>query len=258
MKILIVEDSRINRDVLLGMLKRLGYSDVEIAENGQQALILLEQHVYDLIFMDCDMPVLDGYTTVREIRRREQGKTRIPIIALTAHALPEHRRASLEAGMDEHLTKPLFLKTVRQVLEEWKAKIAIQPLATENPEVNGHVSAPEDHLPVLDEDVLSKLDEVMDGEAKQLLSKQLMTYVPQQFTVMKQSIAANDHNLLRRVAHRLKGETLQIGAIRFGNLCKKLELLAYDGQLQEAAVYLTRLESEWEQVITALARENHE
>jgi two-component system sensor histidine kinase/response regulator len=258
-KILIVEDSRINRDVLLGMLKRLGYLEVDIAENGQQALTLLEQRQYDLIFMDCDMPVLDGYATVQEIRRREQGQSRTPIIALTAHALPEHRQASLAAGMDEHLTKPLFLKTVRQVLDEWSTKLAkVSPPSQDL--ITDSVSLPsaEETLPVLDQEILSKLNEMMGEETQYSLYQQLMVYVPQQFALMRQSIATNDQTMLRRLAHRLKGETLQIGAMRFGQLCKKLELLAYDGQLQEASVYLTRLENEWKHVITALAQENHE
>ena len=120
-RLLVVEDNTVNQQVARGRLEKLGY-DVRVAEHGAAALELLQKEQFDLIFMDCQMPVLDGYQTTRRIRQDERNSPRpvhTPIIAMTAHALAGDREQCLKAGMDDYVAKPFKTEEIRQVLERW-------------------------------------------------------------------------------------------------------------------------------------------
>ncbi len=122
MRILLVEDNPINTMIAKDMLETLGCT-VHTAENGRDAItVLSEDHGYDLVFMDCLMPVLDGYEATRLIRlyEEEKGLPRIPILAMTANAMQGDAEKSLEAGMDGHLTKPVSLDSLHTALLEYK------------------------------------------------------------------------------------------------------------------------------------------
>ena len=118
-KVIIAEDNSVNQMVIKGMLKRLGIS-VSITNNGEEALALYKKHHkdYSLVLMDCEMPLLDGYDATKAIRTFEtvNGLRAMPIVALTAHAVQEHREKALSAGMDLHLTKPIEASSLRDAL----------------------------------------------------------------------------------------------------------------------------------------------
>lgn len=252
-RILVVEDSHINRDVFVGMLRRLGYTADEV-KNGQQAVDSLETNVYDLVFMDCEMPVLDGYDATKEIRRREQAKNkpRTPIIALTAHALQEHLQQSLMAGMDDFLTKPLRLQTLRETLAHWLVSSPSQECPPSQPSPPPHPSV--ETTPSIDRRALASLKEIMGTEATMLLVNQFIAYAVQQIAALRQCVTQNDSDTLRRKAHQLKGESMQIGALHLGTLCKELETVAKQNSLSDAIYYLTQIESEIQRVDTALTQ----
>jgi len=118
-RILLVEDNPINQKVALRMLQKLGYS-VDVASNGRFALEMMSCGTdYAAVLMDCMMPEMDGFETTRVIRQREHGQSRIPVIALTAHALHAERERCLQSGMDDYITKPVHLEVLRQALERW-------------------------------------------------------------------------------------------------------------------------------------------
>jgi CheY-like chemotaxis protein len=119
-RVLIVEDNEVNRMIAREMLISLGLDVLEAAD-GQQALDVLEGHRVDLIIMDCLMPVMDGYETAREVRRREaeSGSERTPIVALTANAFDEDAARSRLAGMDGHMAKPYTRAQLRELLATW-------------------------------------------------------------------------------------------------------------------------------------------
>jgi signal transduction histidine kinase/CheY-like chemotaxis protein len=120
-RVLVVEDNEVNQQVARGRLERMGY-DVHVAENGAAALELLNREQYDLIFMDCQMPVLDGYQATRRIRQDEKSTPsnhRTPIVAMTAHALAGDRDQCLKAGMDDYVSKPFKTEELKLVLERW-------------------------------------------------------------------------------------------------------------------------------------------
>lgn len=114
-RVLLAEDNMVNQKVASRILQKLGYS-VDVVANGREAIIAGESGHYDLILMDCQMPELDGYQATRHIRGLEEGRTRLPIIALTANAMKGADALCKDAGMDEHLTKPLDSKLLAAVL----------------------------------------------------------------------------------------------------------------------------------------------
>ncbi len=117
-RILVAEDNIVNQRVLLALLRSLGYQAQAVA-NGHEALDALAHDAFSLVLMDCHMPEMDGMETTRAIRAREQQKTRVPILALTADVLPENRACCLEAGMDGFLTKPVRKEQLREALGCW-------------------------------------------------------------------------------------------------------------------------------------------
>ncbi|MEO5333450.1 MAG: ATP-binding protein [Magnetococcus sp. YQC-5] len=117
--VLVVEDDAINQEIICSMLKYLGVSS-DLVGNGQEALVLLADKRYDLVFMDCQMPVMDGLTACRRFRAMESViAPRTPVVALTAHAMKGDRELCLAAGMDDYLAKPVRIKTLQQAIERW-------------------------------------------------------------------------------------------------------------------------------------------
>lgn len=121
-RVLIAEDNAISTKVILGMLAKLGVSATAV-DNGARAVEAVQQQSFDLVLMDCEMPEMDGFTAAEQIRRWEQrsGTQPIPVIALTAHILPEHRERARKAGMNGHMAKPVELNQLREQLQHWRA-----------------------------------------------------------------------------------------------------------------------------------------
>jgi two-component system, chemotaxis family, sensor kinase Cph1 len=117
-RILVVEDVEANQEVITELLSHLGY-DSTVANHGQEALEALAVHPYDLVLMDCQMPVLDGYQATRLIRQTEDPNRRTVVIGLTAHAMVGDREKCLEAGMDDYMSKPFKLRDLKTLLEHW-------------------------------------------------------------------------------------------------------------------------------------------
>jgi len=117
LRLLLVEDNDINQTVALGILAQLGYQ-VDVAEHGEQALRMTEQHSYDAILMDCQMPVMDGYTATVEMRRRPATR-RVPVIAMTAATFAADRQRCFDSGMDDFIAKPVRSSTLQATLNRW-------------------------------------------------------------------------------------------------------------------------------------------
>lgn len=120
--ILLAEDNRANQILAVMLINKLGYQ-VEVANNGREAVDAQRLDSYDLILMDCQMPDMDGFEAARQIREEETGSTRrVPIIAMTANAMQGDREKCLAAGMDDYITKPINPKQLKQILEQWTSK----------------------------------------------------------------------------------------------------------------------------------------
>jgi len=117
-RILVAEDNPVNQRVAKLQVQRLGF-EVDVVENGAAALTALEQRDYSMVLMDCQMPQMDGYEATRELRRRQNGSRRVPVVAMTANAFAADREACLQAGMDDYLSKPVELRALEEVLQRW-------------------------------------------------------------------------------------------------------------------------------------------
>ena len=130
-RILVAEDNTISTKVIRGMLGKLNLQP-DTASNGEEALQAMKAQRYDLVLMDCEMPILDGFSATQQLRAWEVGNQRIrtPVVALTAHILAEHKERARQAGMDGHMAKPVELSQLRELIEHWVAQRDQQSRAT--------------------------------------------------------------------------------------------------------------------------------
>ena len=132
-RILVAEDNSISTKVIRGMLGKLNLFP-DTASNGEEALKAMKEQRYDLVLMDCEMPILDGFSATQQLRAWEVGnqRTRTPVVALTAHILSEHKERARQAGMDGHMAKPIELSQLRELVEHWVAQreLSRQPAQT--------------------------------------------------------------------------------------------------------------------------------
>jgi signal transduction histidine kinase/CheY-like chemotaxis protein len=234
-RVLIVEDNAVNQFVAIEQLKQLGY-DVDLAKNGREAVEAVQRNNYGAVLMDCQMPVMDGYDATRAIRRTEPAGQRIPIIALTAHALMGEREKVLEAGMDDYLTKPLRADALRKLLVHFvDSRLPVDPLIGSNPPVGFTSARPA--MPDLDQDT-SRSDKVIEL---------FLRLVPGQILVLEEAVNAGDVAQARAHAHKLKGSAASLGAQRLAQVAETLQHLQ-DADFARASVELAKLRERFETV----------
>ncbi|MCX7169564.1 MAG: response regulator [Proteobacteria bacterium] len=233
-RILVVEDNPTNREVARAMLGKLGLQS-DCAENGQLAVNAIAGGMApDLVLMDCQMSVMDGYEATRRIRQWENQHARphLPIVALTAGAFEEDRERCLAAGMDDFLTKPVALSRLSAMLRKWLGKATHAAEASSNSDV----ATPENHLQVFDETTLLTL---LDGDrniARSIIESALVE-MPGHFDELEQAIAADNWQDAKRFTHTMKGLTAQLGGISCASRFKEAdERLKGGGKIDGSAL----------------------
>ncbi|WP_232676745.1 response regulator [Nocardioides sp. R-C-SC26] len=252
--VLIVEDNPVNQMVATGLLETMGCR-VGIAADGMEAVeALAGGHGYDLVLMDCRMPRLDGYDATRAIRAQEDSG-RVPIIAMTASALPGERDRCLAAGMDDFLTKPVEPAALAQVLKRWGAGRPIDDgwVPVVDPTA-GPIEA-EIAVPVLDDERIEMLSElVKDGvNFFERTRMSFLSRVDSSLARLSISIADGDLEHARTHAHALKGSCTNIGLMRAGGAAAAIETAAEEGRGAELATLLDLLRAEMDAGVRALA-----
>jgi CheY-like chemotaxis protein len=247
LRILVVEDSPVNQAVASAMLERLGFQST-IAASGTDALQVAFRHELAAILMDCHLPGMDGYEVTAEIRRREAGATRIPIIAMTADALPATRQRCLDAGMDDYLSKPVSLAALNTVLSGWidagQPSRSAPPAPIEAPAV-GVVGGAIDHA------TIAELQEAQDGLLDVLIDM-FASEGPEQLDDVRQALYRSDLPEAARAIHTLKGGAGTIGARELANVCREVEKIAKDGDREAVMELLPTLDRELTRAVTAL------
>ena len=250
-KILVVEDNVVNQSVALHVLKQLGYEGVA-ANNGLEAIAMLNQAPYTLIFMDCQMPELDGYETTKKIREmeaaaKEEGKPRIRIIAMTANAMEGDRQRCLDVGMDDYISKPIMLPDIEAVLAGLKA-----------PTTDSSEKGNTETLPRLDPAVLANFNKLAPEDPYDPLTDLAELFgeeIPKQTKGLEEALAQEDSKIFSRIAHTFKGSANNIGARRLAELCQRLEHWEPElkGSSKEIRSILVEIQTEAEAVLESLA-----
>jgi two-component system sensor histidine kinase/response regulator len=243
MKILVAEDNEINLKVVHAHLRALGY-DVDAVNDGVAALDALEAgHRYAAVIMDGQMPTMDGYETTRAQRAREtrSGQRRVPIIALTAHAMTGDRRTAFAAGMDDYLSKPFTQQQLQKALLRWAAR----PAASVS-------EFPPDALDTSITSQLLELEEEEPGFICEVIESFFQT-AEESIERMKAAIEGGDLESIRAAAHMVRGSSQQLGARRLGATCAKLESVSTTGDASSIVADLERHLEGARDALTSLA-----
>ena len=205
-RVLLVEDNFVNRKLARRMLERMGCA-CEVAHNGVEAVAMVGRSRFDVVFMDCNMPGMDGFEASARIRRIEAGAYRTPIVALTANAMKGDREQCLAAGMDDYLSKPVRTEDLAGILHRWAGATAETPPADEA-RTAPPVAPPDDS--VLD---MARLEEISDGDPAfglEMLGGMLGS-LPERLDELESAIGRGDFRTARSIAHALAGAAANVG-----------------------------------------------
>ena len=256
LRVLLVEDSPVNAEVAGGFLDSLG-CQVDYAENGRLALDKLAERDFDVIFMDCQMPVLNGFEATAAIRDRErQSERRTPIVALTANAVSGDREKCLRAGMDGYLPKPFTREQLCAALHgvfvddgDFAANHASPQPAPASP-------APIPSAGVIDESVLTVLRQFERMGRPDIVSRTIRLYLdsaPQLVKQLRQGAISGDALALKSASHTLKSSSANVGALSLASRCRELEATILSGAVSDAAPLVDAVVEEFRTVRTALS-----
>ncbi len=242
LRILLVEDNLINVKVATAFLQRLGL-DRQVAANGSEALGLLAGRPFDVVLMDLEMPDMDGLTCTCKLRAGEAGELnrRVPVVAMTAHALAGSRERCIAAGMDGFISKPVDYGELAAIL----ARVSQA----------GEASPAEAGL--FDRDTIL---ERFDGD-EDLLQEVIDTFLadaPLKLSALEQALQAEDWDRMEARAHALKGNALTMAARSSAELCAKLEEAAKSGDANEASEAYESVRAELVQVMGAMENSSGE
>jgi CheY-like chemotaxis protein/HPt (histidine-containing phosphotransfer) domain-containing protein len=250
--ILVAEDNPTNQDVIQRQLALLGHA-CEIADNGQEALTLLDGGGYALLLTDCHMPVMDGFELTETIRRRESGgSVHLPIIAITANALQGEAERCLSCGMDDYMSKPVEMARLRELLARWMPGRAAPGAKAETDETGAPDAAASAQEPPSSEVIdLRALTEVFGDDAA-TIGEILDAFIdPAQVIAAELDAAVTAENAdgVKAAAHKLKSAARSIGANALAELCQALENAGKAANLAEIQQEYSGFSLELEKVI---------
>ncbi|MCP4348264.1 MAG: response regulator [Desulfobacterales bacterium] len=242
LSVLLAEDNEVNVLIAFRFLKQLGHGVVTVS-NGKEVLATLTEKQFDLILMDVEMPEMDGLETTRRIRMGEAGQenSRIPVIAMTAHALPEYRKKCEDVGMDDFVAKPVDFYGLNSILERT---------------CPGYVARQEGRKPASEEPANTILnhEETLQriGGDEEMLRELYDLFLKTNLKLMeslRDAVKNNDAKNIRFYAHSLKGSCGNVGAESCSLICKQIEHLVKGGETARIEPVFKKLEQEFAQLI---------
>lgn len=252
-RVLVVEDNPINQQVAAGILENMNCR-VVTAVNGSCAVKLLGSEAFDLILMDCEMPVMDGFEAARAIRKLEadrcsdgQNAPHVPIIALTAHALAEIREECLRSGMDDFLVKPFEELQIADTLRRWiptherasREKPTLAPLS-----VNDRA---ESSQAAIDVHAVSRIRAIQGKDNTSLFEQVVAQFAetgPALVATLREQYVSGDSEAIWRTAHSLKSSAAALGARQLSRRCAEIEALAREAGAPSVSGLINALESD--------------
>jgi CheY-like chemotaxis protein/HPt (histidine-containing phosphotransfer) domain-containing protein len=262
-RILLAEDNTVNQRVATAILNKLGYH-ADLVANGEEALQALRQADYDLVLMDCRMPVLDGYEATPRIRDPRFGvrNPQIPIIAVTADAMSGDRDRCLQVGMNDYISKPIEVTKLSQVLEKWikPSAIAVENLPPDTGAAPppGAFKSPAFALPVFDhpvfnyKELLSRL--MYDEELARTVVAAFLHDAPRQLDTLQQVLEQRNAEAAVRQAHTLKGASATVSAKALRDLSSQAQYAASAGEFGDALALLPEMRDQLQLLQGALKK----
>lgn len=235
--VLLVEDNRINQKLAIFLLEKEGLQ-IDIAENGIEAIEALKKKQYQLVFMDMQMPLMDGLTATRQIRENNSGvlDSTVPIIAMTANAMSGDRDICIEAGMNDYLSKPLDLEKLRAILNLWIPSSTISSEDSLSSLAPSFVPATFsfDHEDFLLRTHLSKQDAA-------LILADFLKEIPKQIEEFETTLTSGDHKKISDVIHTMRGTTSNLSATSLLEIVIQIQTHFHNHQLEKAQGLLPML-----------------
>jgi len=261
-RVLMAEDNGVNQFVARNVLKSIG-CEFDIVPNGQDALLAVQQGGYDIVLMDCQMPVMDGYVATREIRAWEATQTqpcRIPIVALTANALVGDADTCRAAGMDDHLAKPYSRKQLISLMARWLPAHLVERSsgAAATDPVPLSAPTPPSADCKLDQNTLDHIRRLEEDGSSSILDELIGMYLdeaPTHLSCLRAAAQAKDGTELSLVAHAFKSASQNVGAKHLGDLCRQLERQGKAGDLVEAVAQVRAIEDHFQAIRPLLLAE---
>lgn len=257
-RILLAEDNLINQEVGIGILRAIG-CQVEVVNNGLEAINAAADNSYDLILMDCHLPEMDGFQATTNIRERESAQSeqsRVPIIALTADVQKGIVEQCLDAGMDDYLSKPFNKKQLQDLLQKWlptKYEEPVKPSLTMKIPSNAGAS-----FNTLDSTVLDNLREITTETGENLLTKAITLFVhsaPKEIDALQHALDQEDSLALTKIAHSFKSACANLGAQSLAECAASIEAIAKRGETLGVDVLLKTIKSDLPDILSALNQE---
>jgi len=237
-----VEDNATNQQVALGILEKFGLN-ADVAINGQEAIDKLERTDYNLVLMDIQMPVMDGFEATRVIRDSHSQviNHNVPIIAMTAHAMQSDQEKCLNEGMDDYISKPVIVNTLAEKLEKWLKF----PKHLANDKHLITTAVPTQTKQVWDK--TGMLQRLMDNEdiAFKVINSFLADF-PQQIESLKALVSADDIQNISRQAHTIKGIASAVGGDVIHNMAIEMENAAKNGNLNFVKTNIPELDIQFQ------------
>ena len=256
--VLIAEDNKVNQILVTEAINSMGLTSI-IAENGKEAVDLFREQAIDLVLMDCQMPVMDGFDATLQIRELEaaQGRDRTPIMALTAAAREQEYRRAIDCGMDEFMTKPFEIdELTTRIAALLQARQQVQKSDSSSQDVPHQPAASVDEsLAVLNVKALDNIRAINPAKGDVLIQQVVtafLTQLPEHTEQLKALIGREDYPALRQAAHALKSMTSNIGAEQLSNLLGNIEQAAKAGSSTLSQADYDSITEMLDQVINAL------
>ncbi len=274
-RILLAEDNPVNREVAVCMLEQLGCLVVAV-EHGQEAVMQAESSQFDLVLMDCQMPAMDGFSATKAIREGEQRTGRhMTIVALTAHAIDNHRERCLAAGMDDYMSKPFTQAELGEMVQRWirrpydrtrlssdqsKAGLAepAQPSSNQTEQTATPIPViAQPDVPLVDQ-VLAQIRALRRPGRPDPVAQILKSFLDSSATyigAIQQAMVHQDAAALFHAAHALKSSSAMIGAMGLSSILKDIEFMGRQGNVAGVQTRMDELDSVYEAVKQAVLNE---
>ncbi len=259
--VLLVEDNPVNRQVAQRLLTLIGVS-FETAENGKEGVDKASTGEFDAVLMDCQMPIMDGYSATRGIRKLQVDGSlgKLAIIAMTANAMVGDREKCLSCGMDDYMSKPLNRSMIEQMLRKWLPPGAMSK-ASSVPVPAPSTAPPRPVQPIapttrsegsaIDLNVVRDLMDLMGSDFRDLVQVYLED-TPKNLTALERAAKTNDIDALVAPAHSMKSTSANLGALLLADMAKRIEQGARSGDIGEPLLLVAQLQNEFQRVSTQL------